>query len=122
MRRMQGGLIFGTIVCLLAVQSAWAGPLDRIRATNCGPSGCQGTTMQEAEQKKNALRKEAQEKRLAELYGTPKPPQAAPPRSTILKFDKTDPLYQLLMQTLIDESKARKKGLTQKPGESTPRN
>ena len=78
--------------------------------------------MQEAEQKKSALRKEAQEKRLAELYGTPKPPQAAPPPSTILKFDKTDPLYQLLMQTLIDESKARKKGLTQKPGESTPRN
>ena len=104
---------------LLAVQSTWAGPLDRVRGTKCDVNGCQAASITEAQQAKAAIRKEAQEKQLAERYPPPKTPEPrpAPQPSHVLKFDKTDPLYQLLMKTLIEESEARKAQLAQEHGE-----
>jgi len=100
-------------VLIVPVLDAYAGPVDRIRKTDCGVSGCVGLTLQEDQRDREDARNIAKAKKLEELYS---PKAIAPPSgsqdSITLKFDKDDPLYQLLMRTLIEESEARKDAAT----------
>ncbi len=101
-------LILGGAFLIVPGMDANAGPADRMRKTDCGEFGCHSTitTLAEKSIKAQTLRKERQ--RLA----TPPSPNYSPPpsapNSITIKFDKTDPLYRLLMRHLIEESKARK--------------
>ena len=101
-------LILGVAFLIVPATDANAGPEDRMRKTDCGEFGCHSTitTLAEKSIKAQTLRKERQ--RLATLPSPNYSPPSSAPNSITIKFDKTDPLYRLLMRHLIEESKARK--------------
>ena len=104
-------LALGVLFLFAPAPDADAGPLDRIRGTKCDATGCQGASMKQEQRARVTKKKTANEARLKQLYsGAPAPPPA-PQRAPVIRFDTTDPLYQLLMKTLITESEARTRAL-----------
>lgn len=101
-------LTLGVAFMIVPAMDASAGLADRMRKTDCGQFGCHSTitTLAEKSIKAQTLRKERQ--RLATLSSPNYSPPPSAPHSITIKFDKTDPLYRLLMQYLIEEKKARK--------------